>query len=64
MGLEGVTGLTRGYRVTGSDKGLQKVTSGYKGYRGLEGVKGGDERLHRVTGGDNGLQRVTRGYNG
>ena len=31
MGLQGVTGLTRGYRVTEGDKGLQRVTRGYRG---------------------------------
>ena len=31
MRLQGVTGLTRGYKVTGGDKGLERVTGGYKG---------------------------------
>ena len=31
MGLQGVTGLTRGYRVTGGDKGLERVTGGDRG---------------------------------
>ena len=31
MGLKGVTGLTRGYRVTGGDKGLERVTGGDRG---------------------------------
>ena len=33
MGLEGVTGLTRGYRVTGGWKGLKGVTKSYKGFQ-------------------------------
>ena len=40
-----VTGVTRG------DRGLQRVTRGYK-------------RLQGVTKGDKGLQVVTRGYRG
>ena len=31
MRLQGVTGLTRGYRVTGGDKGLERVTGGDRG---------------------------------
>ena len=53
--------MRRGYRglqeVTGDEKGLQGVTRGYRGDKGLQGVQG-------VTGGNKGLQRVTRGYRG
>ena len=33
-------------RVTGSDKGLQGIT---RGYRGLQGVTGGDKMLQGVA---------------
>ena len=44
--------MTRGYRVTGDDKGLQrvtKVTRGYRGFKGLQGVQGvtGDDKGYR-----------------
>ena len=31
MRLQGVTGLTRGYRVTGGDRGLERVTGRDRG---------------------------------
>ena len=47
-GLQGVQGVTRGY------KGIQRVTRGYREYRGLQGD----------TEGYKGLQGVTKGYRG
>ena len=38
--------------MTRGDRGLQRVTGGYKGLQGLQGI----------TTGDKGLQRVTRGF--
>ena len=40
MGIQGLQGVTGGYR------GLQEVTGGYKG---LQGVTGGDKGLQGVT---------------
>ena len=42
------------------EMGIQGVTKGYRGYKGLQGVTGGYKRLQGVTGGDKGLQRVTK----
>ena len=51
------------------DKGIQRVTTGYRGlqgvtrgYKGLQGVRGGYKGLQGVTGGDKGLQWVTKDY--
>ena len=48
------------------DKGIQRVTTGYRGlqgvtrgYKGLQGVRGGYKGLQGVTGGDKGLQGAT-----
>ena len=45
--------------MTGSNKGSQGVT---RGYRGLQGVTKGYKGLQGVTGGDKGLQGVTKDY--
>ena len=52
-GFQGVTSVLQ--EVTRGNRGLQRVTGGYKC------VTGG---LQRVKGGDKGLQRVTRSYRG
>ena len=50
--LQGLTGVTRGYRELQRDTGgLERVTIGYRGYKWLQGVT----RVYR------GLQRATRG---
>ena len=46
---------------TGVYKGLQRVTSDY---RGLKGGKRGLQRLQRVATDFKGLQEVTKGYKG
>ena len=39
--------------------GIQRVTGGYKGHRGLQGFTGGYKGFQGVKGGYKGLQRVT-----
>ena len=53
--------------MTGSNRGLQGLTEGYKGlqgvtrgYKGLQRNTRGYRRLHLVTGGYKWLQRVTK----
>ena len=50
--------------VTGSSKGLQGVTRGYRRLQevtGVQGVRGGYRRLQRVTEGYKGLQGFSMG---
>ena len=47
--------------MTGSNRGLQGLTEGYKGYRSLQWVTGSDTGLEGLTEGYKGLQGVTRG---
>ena len=48
--------------MTKSSFGLEGVTRGYRGYKGLQGVTWGYKGLHGVTRGDKGLQGVAKGY--
>ena len=61
-GLQGVIGLTEGFKVLHVQEKTGNVHGVTKGYRGLQGVTRGYRGLQEVTRGYRGLQGVTEGY--